>query len=478
MSKPKKNNPQNDAKFSRRQFIRGTTAAAAAFTIVPRHVLGGTDQTPPSEKINIAVIGTGGQGITNIKALLGEPDTHIVAICDVNEQSDYSAFYYGGTAGWKSALEVMEKDYLQKNPNGTYPGCPHYEDFREMFNDRDDIDAVLIATPDHVHSVATMAAIKNRKHIYCEKPLTHSIYETRMVTEAAKKSGLATQMGNQGHSGQGIRLTVEWIRDGAIGEVNEVHVWSTVSGRDWTKFLSRPEDTPPVPRGLNWDLWLGPAQPRTYHPAYAPYNWRGWWDFGTGAIGDMACHNFDPAFWALDLGHPETVEASSSKLNPESVPTACLYRYKFPAKNGRGPVYVTWYDGGLMPPRPEELEPERKMGDNGILFVGSKGKILAPGWGGTPRIIPETKMQAYQRPPKTIPRTKGHHRSWLDACKGGIPASSNFDYAGPLTETVLLGNVALRTGKKLYWDGPSMKATNAPEADQFIKPQFRPGWTL
>ena len=465
--------------ITRREFIGSTSAAAAAFTIISGCSMGRLTRPTPSNKVNVAFIGTGGQGCGNIKGTLGNLDVQVIAVCDVNEESDYSRFYYDDpTAGMKPALNIVETYYAEQTKSGLYKGCTGYVDFHEMLENEKDIDAVVVSTPDHVHAVACMAAIKKGKHVFCEKPLTHSVYETRMVTEAARKAGVATQMGNHGNSEEGIRLTVEWIRAGAIGPVREVHAWTSAGGAEWTDLSERPQDTPPVPETLDWDRWLGPALYRPYHSAYAPYNWRGWWDFGTGGIGDMACHNFDPAFWALDLGHPETVEASSSKLNPESYPTACLYRYKFPARNGQGPVYVTWYDGGLMPPRPDELEPERKMGNNGILFVGSKGKILAPGWGGTPRIIPETKMQAYQRPPKTIPRTKGHHRSWLDACKGGKPASSNFDYAGPLTEAVLLGNVALRTGKKLYWDGPSMKATNALDADQFIKPQFRPGWTL
>jgi hypothetical protein len=287
-------------------------------------------------------------------------------------------------------------------------------------------------------------------------------------------------MGNQGHSGEGIRLTVEWIRDGAIGDVREVHSWSN-TGVDWAGYrVARPKETPPVPAGLNWDLWLGPAPHRPYHIAYAPYNWRGWWDFGTGAIGDMACHNMDPAFWALDLGHPVSVEASSTGINPETTPFGSIVRYQFPARRSMPPVTVTWYGGGLMPPRPEELEPGRELtgNGNGILFVGDKGKIMCPGWGGNPRIIPETKMRAYQVPSKTIPRSNGHHRDWIEACKGGRPASSHFDYAGPMTEVILLGNVALRTGKKVSWDGANMKATNAPEADQYIRPEYRNGWTI
>jgi predicted dehydrogenase len=469
-----------DAKISRRDFVGSAVAATATLTVVPRYVLGRRGYTPPSEKLNIAIIGTGGQGTQNIKALLGHSDVQVMAICDVNEQSDYSRFYYGGTAGRKPALELIEKRYAGRRSTAGYKGCTSYIDFRKMLEKEKGIDAVLVATPDHIHAVATMAAIKSGKHVYCEKPLTHSIHEARKITEAARQAKVATQMGNQGHSGEGIRLTVEWIRDGAIGDVREVHSWSHTGGGWASNLTARPEETPPVPAGLDWDLWLGPAARRPYHPAYAPYNWRGWWDFGTGAIGDMACHNMDPAFWALKLGHPNSVEASSTGINAETTPLKSTIRYEFAARESMPPVKVTWYGGGLMPPRPDELEPGRQLtgGGNGVLFVGDKGKIMCPGWGGSPRIIPEAKMKAYKLPSKTLRRSKGHHKDWIEACKGGEPASSNFDYAGPMTEVILLGNVALRTGQKLTWDGPNMKATNCPEADKYICPEYHNDWTL
>jgi predicted dehydrogenase len=397
--------------------------------------------------VNVAIIGTGGQGIQNIKALFGHSDVQVMAISDVNEESDYSRFYYGGTAGRKPALALIEKHYASQTSGGRRKSCACYVDFRKMLEKEKAIDAVLVATPDHIHAVATMAAIRHGKHVYCEKPLTHSIHEARKVAQAAKRARVATQMGNQGHSGEGIRLTVEWIRDGAIGDVREVHSWSH-TGVDWAEYrTARPKETPPVPAGLNWDLWLGPVKHRPYHLAYAPYNWRGWWDFGTGAIGDMACHNMDPAFWALDLDHPVSVEASSTGVNSETTPFGSVIRYQFPARRNMPPVKVIWYGGGLMPSRPEELEPGRQLagGGNGILFVGDKGKIMCPGWGGNPRIIPETKMRAYKLPPKKILRSKGHHRDWIDACKGGRQAR---------------------------------KATNAPEADEYIRPEYHNGWIL
>lgn len=465
-------------KITRREFIGSSAVAAAALTTISCSVLGKSIKPAPSERINLAFIGTGDMGMGNLNDLIRLPDVEVVAVCDVAQVVDYSHVEFGGKAGLKVALETVEKYNAKQKKSGTSKGCAGYVDFREMLDKETGIDAVVVATPDHVHAVACMAAIKKGKHVYCEKPLTHSVYETRVVTEAARKAGVATQMGNHGHSGEGIRLAVEWIRDGAIGPVHEVHGWTGVGRADWVQTKGRPKERPPVPETLDWDLWIGPAPFRPYHPAYAPYNWRGWWDFGTAAIGDMACHNLDPAFWALDLGSPISVEASCSGLNDESVPFGSLYHFEFPARGEMPPVTLKWYDGGLMPPRPRELEEGRIMGDEGVYFVGEKGVIKMGGWAESPRLIPESKMKSYKRPPKTIPRIRGHHRNWIDACKGGNPASSNFDYAGPLTEMVLLGNVALRTGKKIDWDGPSLKATNAPEANKYIKPVFRKGWSL
>lgn len=480
MKNRSKSTGSKNTKISRRNFISRAATATAAFTVVPRYALGGRGYTAPSEKLNIAVIGTGGQGKHNIRALLQHADVQVIAICDVTEEADYSRFYYGGTAGRGPVRELVDKHYAGQKATAKYKTCASYIDFRIMLEKERSIDAVLVATPDHIHAIATMAAIKNGKHVYCEKPLTHSIYEARKITEAARQAGVATQMGNQGHSDEGIRLTCEWIWDGAIGDVREVHSWSG-TGVDWAGYrTARTKETPAVPAGMNWNLWLGPARYRPYHSAYAPYNWRGWWDFGTGAIGDMACHNMDPAFWALKLGHPISVEASSTGINPETTPFASIVYYQFPARKGMSPVKVTWYGGGILPPRPDELELGRELtgGSNGILFVGDKGKIMCGGWGGNPRLIPETKMRAYKLPPRTIPRSQGHHRDWLNACKGGKPASSNFNYAGPMTEVILLGNVALRTGKKLLWDGANMKAANVPEADKYIRPAYHNGWTL
>ena len=442
--------------ISRRDFMGSAAAAAMAFTIVPRHVLGDSGTTPPSDKLNIAAVGAGGMGASNIKNCDGE---NIVALCDVDDER---------------AAETFK----------LHPNTKKYRDFRVMLDKEKNIDAVIIATPDHAHAVVTMTAMKMGKHVYCQKPLTHTIYETRRLTEAARESKVATQMGNQGHSDEGIRLICEWIWDGAIGPVREVHAWTNRpkgSPSPRPHGVDRPKDTPPVPATLDWDLWLGPAPYRPYHPLYVPYRWRAWWDFGTGALGDMGCHILDAAFWALKLGHPTSITACSTAVNSETYPLASIIRYDFPARGDMPPVKLTWYDGGLLPPRPEELEPGRRMGsdDGGIILVGDKGKIMCGCYGSIPRIIPETKMREYKQPPKTLPRIKGtHEQNWIDACKGGKPASSSFDYAGSLTEVILVGNIALRMGEKLQWDGPNMKFTNNDTANEYVQSPYRQGWTL
>ena len=464
----KKNEMGQKDKISRRGFIGGAAATVAAFTIVPRHVLGGAGNVAPSEKLNIAGVGVGGMGKSNIDKLAGE---NIVALCDVDEK------YAAGT---------FEQ----------YPNAKKYSDFRKMLEKQKDIDAVVVATPDHTHAVIAMAAMEMGKHVYVQKPLTYSVYEARKLTEAARRYKVATQMGNQGHSGDGVRLMCEWIWDGAIGPVREVHAWT--DRPIWPQGIERPTETVSVPATLDWDLWLGPAPYRPYNPCYTPLFWRGWWDFGTGALGDMACHVIDPVFTALKLGYPASVEANIvpyrvkqesgwTKVveNKETYPAASIVRYKFGARGEMPEVKLTWYDGGMMPERPEELEPGRVMGndDSGVIFIGDKGKLMCGTYGDSPRIIPETKMQEYNRPPKTIRRvangTDGHEQNWVEACKGGEPACSNFDYSGPLTETVVMGNLAVRfPGQKLEWDGENMKVLNVPEANEYVHRQYRNGWSL
>jgi predicted dehydrogenase len=309
------------------------------------------------------------------------------------------------------------------------------------------------------------------KHVYCEKPLTYSVQEARQVAEAARRAGVATQLGNHGQASEESRLTREIILGGAIGPVHEVQVWSPARFWSWPTWVGRPPDTPPVPDGLDWNLWLGPAPERPYHPAYCPWTWRNWWDFGTGLLGDLGCHKLSTVFKALKLGHPTSVEACSSKLDPEIYPLGVIARYEFPARGDMPPLTLTWYDGGLKPARPKELELGRGMED--VLYIGEKATLMGH------RLIPESKMKEYGRPPKVLPRSVGHHKEWVDACRGGPPAGANFvDHAGLLTETCLLGNVALRAGKKLSWDGPSMRVTNDDEASRYLHRDYRQGWTL
>jgi predicted dehydrogenase len=451
MKKQKQTSNQQNRKISRRDFMGSAAAAVAAFTIVPRHVLGQPSNPPPSEKLNIAGIGVGGQGGGDIDNVSSE---NIVALCDVDQEKA------GGT--------------FKKFPNAKV-----YRDYRQMLEkENKNIDAVVIATPDHNHAPAAIMAMRMGKHVYVEKPMAHTIYEARKMTEVARQMKVVTQMGNQGHAGEGLRLTYEFIRDGAIGKVHTVNVWS--DRPIWPQGIDRPKDTPPVPPTLDWDLWLGPAPQRPYNPAYVPFNWRGWWDFGCGAMGDMAVHNADPAFFCLDIGAPIAAEAETSGVNNETFPKWQIITYYFAARGDQPPVKVIWYDGKKMPPRPPELEPDRKLEDNGIMFVGDKGTILCGGWAGAPRIVPESKMQAYKRPPKTLPRSQGHHKEWIQACKNNNPkgALAGFEYSGPFTEALLVGNLAVRLGKKIEWDSKNMKATNAPEADKYINKEYRKGWVI
>ena len=456
MGKKTRQNKVSDSKLSRRDFM-GAAAAVAAFTVVPRHVLGGPRQIPPSEKVNIAGIGVGGQGASDLRSLSSQ---NIVALCDVD---------------WNHAGGTFRR----------YPNAIKYKDFRVMLEKEDkNIDAVVVATPDHVHAPASIMAMKMGKHVYCEKPLTHSVYESRMMAKTAREHKVATQMGNQGQASEGTRLICENIWGGAIGHVREVHVWTDrpLQGLDkvyWPQGVGRPEDTPPVPDGLDWDLWLGPAPDRPYHPAYVPFKWRGWWDFGTGALGDIGCHSIDPVWRALKLKVPISVHAACTLVNNETYPVASRVTYQFGARGDMPPVKLHWYDGGMRPPRPDELEDGQQFGDNGTLFVGDEGKMLGY------RIIPESRRKEFGKAPQVLERSPGHHQEWIDACKGGKPAGSNFDHAGPLAECVLLGNVALRPAMKqkltrvnLLWDSENMKITNVPEANQYLHREYREGWSL
>lgn len=453
-----KTKPQESQKgnITRRNFM-SAAATVAAFTVVPRSVLGGAGQTPPSEKLNIAAIGAGGRASGDIDAVSSE---NIVALCDVD---------------WRHARGQFER----------HPEAKKYKDFRKMLDEMDkSIDAVIVATPDHVHAVASIAAIKRGKHVYCEKPLTHSVHEARMVAKAAREHGVATQMGNQGQASEETRLTCEYIWGGAIGPVREVHVWTDrplrgLSDVYWPQGVDRPKETPLVPDTLDWDLWLGPAPERPYNPAYVPFKWRGWWDFGTGALGDIGCHSIDPIWRALKLDYPLSVQAVCTLVNDETYPVASIVTYEFGARGDMPPVKLTWYDGGLRPPRPEEMADGQQFGANGTLYVGDKGKMFGY------TLLPESLRKEFGKPPRVLERSPGHHIEWIQACKGGKPAGSNFDHAGPLAEAVLLGNVVLRpsmkeklTRTKLLWDSKNFKFTNMPEANEFLRCSYRDGWSL
>lgn len=459
--------PEASASVPRRTFLGTAAAVTAGLTIVPRNVLGGQGVTAPSDKLNIAAVGVGGMGKTNLLACETE---NIVALCDVD---------------FGLADPVFKK----------YPSAKQYKDFRVMLDEQKDIDAVIIATPDHSHAVIAMAAMERKKHVYVQKPLTHAVSEARLLTETARKYGVATQMGNQGHSGEGVRLLCEWVWDGAIGPIREAHAWTNRPVWPSGLEVDRPTETPEVPAGLDWDLWLGPARTRPYHPTYHPAKWRAWWDFGTGSLGDMACHIVDPLFWALKLKYPVSVEASVSKYwhaffeesqaKNEMFPRSTIVRYRFPAREGMPEVSVTWWDGGLMPARPAGLEQGRRMGDGdgGILLIGDKGSIMSGCYGESPRIVPETRMKKYKRPHKTLERipggASGHEQDWIRACKGGKPASSNFEYSGPLSETVLMGNLAVRfPGRELLWNGAAMEVTNDKDANAYVRREYRDGWHL
>lgn len=447
-----------DQKISRRTFVRGTAASFAAFTVVPSYVIGLNGATPPSGKLNLAGIGISGQGGGDLQNLSSE---NIVALCDVDESYAAKTF-------------------------AKFPGAKKFKDFRRMFDQiSKEIDAVLVATPDHTHAVAAMRAIKMGKHLYCEKPLAHSLFDVRALMDAARKHKVVTQLGNQGHSFETIRTFCEWIWDGAIGNVREVHAFCQ-SNYSRINELEKLKDKPAIPDTLDWDLWLGPTPYRPYNPVFLPGKWRGWSQFGTGVVGDWTCHVVDPVFWALDLGAPDEIEAEpfdyDPKLHGETFPPATKIRYEFRANGKRPPVKLIWYDGEQRPPRPEELKAGENLPGIGALVIGDKGKIVygSHGAGGV-KIIPEARMNDYKQklPAKSIPRSPGHHKEWIEACKSGKKCGSDFSYGGPLTELALLGIIAIRLkGQNLKWDGPHFKFTNSKEANQFLKQPYRQGWSL
>jgi predicted dehydrogenase len=437
--------------IKRRRFLKLSAVATFGFQFLPRHVIG-QGQTPPSEKLNIAGIGVGGQGGGVLNDMKSE---NIVALCDVD---------------WSRAAGTFKN----------FPNAERFKDYRVMLDKRKDFDAVMIATPDHMHAPATLAALRMGKHVYVEKPMAHSIEEARLMTKAAKETGLVTQMGNNGHAGEGLRQIREWLEAGAIGKVREIHCWSDRPGTFWKQALERPKETPSVPADLDWNLWLGAAPERPYHRVYCPSSWRGWYDFGTGALGDMAIHNMDPAFYALDLAAPVAASAETSPVFEESYPAWQILTYEFAATAKNPALKILWYDGGKMPPRPRDLDAETKLSDNGIYFSGEKGTMLCGGWSGAPTLFPKELRESFQAPPKTIPRSIGHRAEWIKACKDKRPedAKAGFAYSGPFTEGLLVGNLASRLQKRIEWDARNMKASNAPEAEPLIRKKYREGFGI
>ena len=425
--------------ISRRAFLKTSLLTTGGFWAATQ--AGFARKFSANEKLNLGVVGTSNRANGNINALSGE---NIAAVCDI-------------------------EDKLLAAAQSKFPKAKAYADFRKMLDQRD-LDAIVVSTPDHTHAVATMVALKSGRHVYCEKPLAHDVFEVRAVTEAARKRKLATQMGTQIHAGANYRRVVELIETGAIGAVTEVHVWCE---RVWSG-QGRPAETPPVPQGLHWDLWLGPAPQRPYAHGYHPKEWRRWWDFGGGTLGDMGCHFIDLPFWALKLHAPTSIEAEGPPVEAENTPGWLIVRYEFPARGPLPPVHVSWYNSGKLP----ELVKEGKARDwsAGVLFVGAKGMLQANY--DRHLLLPEHDYAGFEPPAPYLPDSIGHHQEWIVACKGGAPALCNFGYGGPLTETVLLGNAAYRSGRKLEWDAAACKVTNTREADQFIRRPYRKGWKL
>jgi predicted dehydrogenase len=454
------------SRLTRRTFLAGTLAAPGVFAA--RHALAFGRQGPaPSasaDGLRVAVVGAGGRGADNV-ADLQPTGARIVALCDCDA---------------RQAAETFAK----------YPDARRYSDWRKMLDAEKDIEAVLVATPDHNHAIVSIAAMKHGRHVYCEKPLAHSIWEAREMARVASETGRVTQMGIQGHAYPGTRDAVDVLRSGAIGDVTELHVWTDRPAGWWPQGVLRPTDTPPVPKELDWDVWLGPAPTRPYNPAYVPFKWRGFWDFGTGAIGDMGIHNLDTAYWGLELGMPTSVtvkDCSPGLQSPEMKETAPLWsiiELQFPARNGKPAVRMMWYDGGKLPPEDLFQGEPRISKDGGSLVIGTKGTLFTRTWHGGETaedrfvLLPRKQFEGFQQPAQVVPRAVSHHQEWVDACRGKGKTLASFQYAAPLTESLLLGNVALRAGKPIQWDSATMHAANCPEAEPFVKPTFRSGWSL
>lgn len=495
-------------RFTRRQFLASTSVAAAAVSMAPRHVLGGVKHIPPSERINLAYIGCGTQGFRQITAALEHPAIRIVAVCDPVRGSDGYPDYgndelnnhvrkfledpnwakgaRGALCGREPGREIVNRFYTRKGQAGD---CRIYADFRELLEKEKSLDAVYIMTPDHLHGVIAARAMKAGKHVITHKPISNVLDEVRVVRDTARAAGVATQLfcAASQTSAPTIR---EWLDTGVIGPVREVHNWS--SRPFWPQGMTEPpQGTPPVPEGFEWDLWLGPAAERPYHPAFTHTVFRGWYDFGVGALGDMGHYSFHQIFEVLELGSPISVEASRSQVwrmenfcwhrhsAHVAYPHASQIRWEFPARSDKPPVSLHWYDGGMRPPTIPELEEDGlEMPDEGMLFVGSKGKLLAGFTGDNPRLLPKARMQAFQAPPETLPRPINELEQFVRACRGGQASDASFEKAYPFAETILLGTIAVRVPKKLRWDAGQFEFTNSKEANAMKVRHNRPGWEL
>jgi len=435
--------------LTRRSFLQNVAWTGSGLIILSNSRL--VRGTQANSSLNIAGIGVGGRGAEDIK---GVADENLVALCDVDE---------------RHAAKTFEQ----------FPAAKRYKDFRKMLDEmHSKIDAVVVGTPDHTHAPAGVMAMKLGKHCYCEKPLTRSVYEARVMATLAKEKKLVTQMGTQIHAESNYRRVVELVQTGAIGKIGEVHVWlgANFQGPPTPTDMSQPDapsDRPAVPESLDWNLWLGPAAERPYNRAYAPFGWRYWWNFANGQLGDFFCHYCDLAFWALKLRHPTTIEAQGP-IHPESTAKWTTAKQQYPARGELPPVTLTWYHGGGYPP----FVKDRNVPPWGsaVLFIGEKGMLIADY--GKHALLPQEKFADFKRPDPFIPESIGHHREWIEACKTGGPTTCNFDYSGALTEAALLCNVALRTGQKLTWDAANLKAVGCPEADAFLRHEYRKGWTL
>jgi predicted dehydrogenase len=510
--------------LTRRRFLGAAAAGGAAAALVPRHVLG-RGFTPPSDLLNIAGVGVGGMGRQNLINLASQ---NIVALCDVDwgyadsgfqrldsdiqrlrdrlERPDATPASGQPPAEFDRVKAKARLDGMIRLKTEHLPKAKRYKDYREMLERQTDIDAVLVATADHMHAPVALAAMDLHKHVYVQKPLTWSVQEARKMAHAAKETKVATQMGNQGHSMDDARTAVEYIWAGAIGEVREIHIWTNRPLGFWPQGVPRPEPLKepadqlrwngqgvnlrlaaamagsyPVPETLRWDLFLGAAAPNIeYHPIYHPFNWRGWVDWGVGAIGDMGAHLIDHSMWALNLGMPTSVETVSTPFNGASYPQATMTFYEFPARGPLPPVKLTWYDGGLMPNKPAELGDEELKQEGGALLIGSKGKLLHDTYGLHPRLLPKSLGDSLGKPPQKLPRIPGeaHEMNWVEAAKGKTAPSCPFEYAARLTEVMLLGIVALRAGRKIFYDGENMRVTNLPQANDYLRREYRQGWSV